>query len=54
VGKSAKTNGKAKRKPIKGHPAVYTFVNVPRDPEREKKVIDNIVAKAEQHLGAVR
>ena len=54
MGKSAKTNGKATRKPIKGHPAIYTFVNIPRDPEREKKVIEKIVAKAEQHQGVAR
>jgi hypothetical protein len=54
MGRQAKENGKATRKPIKGHPAVYTFVKVPRDPEREKKVIENIVAKAEQHQGVAR
>lgn len=55
MSRRAKSNGMAARKPIKGHPAIYTFVNVPRDPVREKKVIENIVAKAEQHqTGVVR
>jgi hypothetical protein len=55
MGSRAKKSGKATRKPIKGHPAIYTFANVPRDPDREKKVIESIVAKAEPHkTGVVR
>ena len=53
MNKRTKTNGKATKRQIEGHPALYTFVNVPRDPDHEKKVVENILAKAEHHQAGV-
>ena len=46
--KSAVTGGKATRKAIKGHPGVYTFVNVKRNPEREHRVVESIMTRADR------
>ncbi len=41
-----KLGKRAKMVPLKDHPGLYTFENIERDPEREKKVVDEIMEKA--------
>lgn len=39
---------KAKRVPIPGHPGLYTFTDVERNPKAEKKLLDKIMQDAEK------
>ncbi len=46
--KRSAASGKATRKVVKGHPGMYTFVNVQRDAERERKVVEAIMTRADR------
>ncbi len=46
--KKAVASATMTRKGVKGHPGIYTFVNVPRDAVRERRVVEAIMAKADR------
>jgi hypothetical protein len=43
-----KTTVKATRKPVEGHSDLFTFVEVKRDLERERRAVETIIRDAEK------